>query len=262
MKAIKYIVVVFLFISVSLARELVRSSASRATLVYENCSPTCNVLDLDVGASDVKKSDLLNSGKEDQQKKYNVQRQRGVRRRKVRRKYQKGRKGRTGQGLRRQDFGNEGGQKLHNQQADAYQKQNKEGAAKNRYATFDEAQVHKSENQKQSYYKTFFRDLSKGNNKFYDIYDEGGYHKKGGEAYTSYNDVDYDSKVKKHKHRVDEGSGHSTKSDYDKLKAISENIAYGGKKGSDDFFTHINKYGNEKGKGTSKKHEYSDGVLE
>lgn len=261
MKGIKFIAAVFLFTSSSLAREIVRSAASRTPVLYKNCFPTCNALsDLSVGASDVKQSELLNA-QDEQQKKHNVQRQRLVRGRKIRRKFRKGRKGRRGEGLRRQDYGDEGGQKLENQHADAYHKRNREGEAKNRYATFDEAQAHKSENKKQSYHKSFFRDQSKNNGKFYDTYSEGGYHNKGGEAYASYNGAEYDSKLKNHKHKVDEGAGHNSKSDFDKLKAVSENVAYRGKKGNDDFFTLADKQGNQKGIKAIHKHEYSDGVL-
>lgn len=261
MKALKFIVVSFLFISLSLAREIVRSSASRTALVYENCSPVCTALDLDVGASDVKKSEAVNGTKEEQQKNYDVQRQLGVKLRKVRRKFRKGRKGRKGQGLRRQEYADEGGRKLQNQQADAHQQKHEEGEAKNKYGTYDEAQAHKSENKKQSYYKTFFKDLTKNNNKFYDTYSEGGYHNHGGEAYASFNDFEFDNKLKKQKHKVSDESGNNTISDYDKLKAISEKIAYSGNRGSDDFYAHINKQGTEKGGKTEKKQKYSDGVL-
>lgn len=261
MKVIKFIVIVILFISLTLARETVRPIASEKTL-YKNCSPACDtlILDLDVGASDVKKSEVATAEKEDQ-KKYDVQKQRGVKRRKVRRKYRKGRKGSRGQGLRSQDYGHEGGQKLQNEHADAYQKKNEEGEAKKKYATFDEAKGHTTKNQKQSYYSSYFRDSTKNNNKFYDVYDEGGYHNKGGQEYSSYNDIDFDQNQKKRKHNIEEGEGHSSQSDYDKLKALSENTSYGGKKGGDDFYVHEGKHEDQKSKSVEKKHESSDGVL-
>lgn len=261
MKAIKFIVVPFLFISLCLAREIARSSASSTTLIYENCSPECNALDLDVTASDVKKSETISADKEEQQKNNDGQGQRLVRRRKVRRKFRKGRKGRREQGLSRQDYGDEGGKKLQHNHADAYQKRNEEGAKQNNYATYDEARAHKTENQQESYSKSFFRDLTNNKNKFYDVYDEGGYHKKGEEAYSSYNDSEFDKKLEKQKHKVSKEAGEGSRSDYDKLKAISENIAYGGKKGGEDFYDHLNRHGKEKIKKTIKKEEHSDGIV-
>lgn len=261
MKAIKFIVVAFLFISLCFAREIVRSSASTTTLIYENCSPECNALDLDVTASDVNKSETTNTDKEEEQKKNDGQRERLVRRRKVRRKFRKGRKGRRGQGLSRQDYANEGGKKQQHNHADAYQKRNEEGAKQNKYSTYDEAQAHKSENQQESYSKSFFRDLTNNKNKFYDVYDEGGYHKKGEEAYSSYNDSEFDKKLQKQKHKVSKESGEGSRSDYDKLKAISENIAYGGKKGGEDFFNHLERHGKDKIEKTIKTEEHSDGIV-
>lgn len=252
MKAIKFIVVVFLFISLTLARETVRPFTSQKTL-HKSCAPACDLIDLDVGASEVKKSEVANN-KEEQDKKQGT-RQKVLKRRKVRRKFRKGLKGNSGQGLRRQEFGDEGGQKLQNQHDDAYQKQHEEGEAKKKYGSFNEAKAHKSNNQKQSYQKSYFRDLTKKNNKFYDIYDEGGYNNKGGHSYSSYNDIDYENKQKNRKNSAEEGEGHSSQSDYDKVKALSAKIAYDGKKGGDEFYSHEVKDGDETSKETEKKHE-------
>lgn len=257
MKAIKFILVVFLFISITVARETVQPFTSQET----DCSPpACDSLDLDVGASEVKQS-AVGSGNKEEQKKYDVQKHKGLKRRKVRRKFRKGSQGKSGQGLKAQDYGHEGGQKSQNQHADAYRKKNEEGEAKKKYAEFDEAKGHMSKNQKQSYFKSWFRDSTNNNNKFYDVYDEGGYHNKGGQEYSSYNDIDYDQNQKKRKHDLEKGAGQNSESDYDRLRSVSSKIDYGGKKGGDDFYDHESRHGDETNKSIDKKHESSDGVL-
>lgn len=258
MKVIKFIVVVFLFITVTLAREAVRPFTSPKTL-YRGCAPACALVDLDAGASEVKKGEVANT-KQEEQKKQDNQKKRVLKRRKVRRKY-KGAKGNTGQGLRRQEYGDEGGNKSQNQHADAYKKNHKEGADSKKYGEYDEAKAHNSKNQKESYFKSYFRDLTKNNNKFYDVYDEGGYNNKGGHSYSSYNDIDFDNEQKKGKKNREEGAGETNQSDYDKVKALSAKIAYGGRKGGDDNYSYEVSHGDETSKEMEKSHESSDGVL-
>lgn len=193
-------------------------------------------------------------------KKYKVVRRKRVRGRKVRRKFHKGLRGRKGNGLSRQDFGKEGGKKLENGHSDSYGKRHQEKAAQARHGTFDEAQAHKSYNKEQHYYRTFFKDQDKKKNKFFDVYNEGGYHNKENEAFVSYDGDSYEQKQRKNKAKKEEGGNHREKSDYDRLKAISDSIIYGGRKGTEDFFTHLKEYGNQKASTAKKKHKYREGI--
>lgn len=259
MKAIKFIVVVFLFISVTSAREAVRPLTSQKTL-YKGCTTACELTDLDVSASEVKKGAVTNA-KEEQGKKQDTQKKRVLKRRKVRRKH-KGLVKSNGQGLTRQEYGDEGGNKSQKQHDDSYKKNHQEGEDHKKYGTFDEEKAHKTKNQKQSYFKAYFRDLTKNNNKFYDVYDEDGYNNKGGHSYSSYNDIDIDNEIKKRQKDRDEGAGESSHSDYDKERSSSDNISYDGRRGGDDNYSYEISHGDETSKESEKDHESSDGVLD